>query len=111
VILRVPVTASSSPEWVRRAAEAINRVIEAVAGVTARVDTLEMTDAGTEAALIALDGRVFALEGFADTPFTVASITLTPATLPGSPVEGMTVYDSADKKVKTWDGALWQAHY
>lgn len=110
MILKVPVT-GAGPEWVRRAAEAINALITALANLGGRVDTLEIADAGTEVALIALDGRVFALEGFADTPFTVASITLPPAALPGSPVHGMLATDSVDGKLKFYDGTIWQALY
>jgi hypothetical protein len=44
-------------------------------------------------------------------PYRGASLTLTPATLPASPDVGMTVMDSADGVVKTWDGATWRAHY
>jgi hypothetical protein len=86
VILKVPVTASSVPEWVRRAAVAINDMISAMAALGTRVTALEQ-------------------------PPVVTSVTLTPAPLPGAPVQGMTVYDIADDKVKTWNGSAWQAHY
>lgn len=82
-VLKVPVTASSMPEWVRRAATAINDLIT----------------------------RQRALEEFAAAPFVVDSVRLRPVALPSSPEEGTTVYDMADKKVKTWDGTTWQAHY
>lgn len=90
MILKIPVTASNMIEWVRRAAGAVNALI--------------LTSD-------ALDGRMAAVETFAALPFTVGSITLTPVALPGAPTKGQTVYDIADNKVKTWDGAIWQAHY
>lgn len=111
MILKVPVTATSSPEWVRRAAEAVNALITALSGVDGRLTTLEVADAGTAAALTALDGRADALEAFTALPFTVASITLTPGALPGSPVHGMIATDIADGKLKFYDGMVWQNLY
>ena len=84
MILKVPVTGSGA-EWVRRVAEAVNALITALSGVDGRVTTLET--------------------------HTVSSITLTPGALPGSPVDGTTVLDSADGKVKTWYSGAWNAHY
>ena len=110
MILKVPVTGSGA-EWVRRVAEAVNALISSFSGVDGRLTTLEMADAGTAAALTALDGRATALEVFAATPFTLASITLTPAALPGSPVHGMLATDSVDGKLKFYDGTVWVALY
>lgn len=102
--LKVPVTASNPAEWIRLAGGAVNALITALAKLVGRVDAVETFDT-------AINGRVGALEAFAATPFTVASITLTPAALPGVPVKGQTVYDIADDKVKTWTGAAWVAHF
>jgi len=82
MILKIPVTATNVPEWVRRAADAINGLVSAVAGLGARVVALEQ-------------------------PPVVTSITLTPAALPGAPVDGMLVTDIADGKLKYYDGSLW----
>ena len=97
MILKVPVTASNMVEWVRRAATAVNALITGLGAVEGRATALE--------------SRATDLETFAALPFTVDSITLTPIALPGTPVQGQTVYDIADDKVKTWDGTTWQAHY
>lgn len=83
MILKVPVTATNMVEWVRRVAVAVNDLI----------------------------GRVTSLEAFSAAPFTVSSVTLTPAPLPGSPVHGMIAVDSADGKLKFYDGTVWQALY
>lgn len=90
--LKIPVIASpvALPNWIRQTADAVNGIGGKVTGIIA---------------------RIAALEAFTAAPFTVTSITLTPATLPASPVKGMTVYDIADDKVKTWTGAAWVAHY
>lgn len=110
MILKIPVT-GSGPEWVRRAAEAVNALITALAGFATRLTALEADDVTTAAALTALDTRADALETFAATPFSVASITLTPAALPGSPVHGMLVTDIADGKPKFYNGTIWVALY
>jgi hypothetical protein len=103
-IPRIPVTASSPVEWIRRASGSVNALISSLTGLGTRTTTLET-------GATALAARTTALEAFAHVPFTVASITLTPAALPGSPVKGMIVYDIADDKVKAWNGAIWNALY
>lgn len=108
--LKVPVT-GEGPGWIRLAANAINALISGALGLDARTAALEAFEGSATADLSSLDARATDLEAFAQPPFTVASVTLTPAALPGSPVKGMTVYDSTDDKVKTWNGAVWQAHY
>ena len=67
--------------------EWIRRCADAVNGLTTRLMTLETR------------------------PYQGSSLTLTPAPLPASPAVGMTVMDSADNIVKTWDGSAWRAHY
>lgn len=32
-------------------------------------------------------------------------------TAPSSPTEGLTYYDTALNKVRTWDGSAWQNHW
>ena len=115
--LRVPVTASIMPEWVRLAAGAINSLIGRSDGYAANVAALQAADTALQAAdtaqnaaTTALDTRIGALETAAPIP-VVTTITFTPVALPGSPVIGQTVYDEADGIVKTWDGTAWQAHY
>lgn len=111
--LRIPKTATNPAEWVRRGAVAINDSINNIIDLTKRVVTLEAFQGTASASLTSLDGRATAVEGRATALETYAHafFTLTPAVLPGSPVEGMTVYDIADDKVKTWNGTAWQAHY
>lgn len=103
-LLRIPVTATSPAEWVRRAGGAVNSLISTLTALTGRTDALET-------GATALAARTTALETFTHVPFTVASITLTPVALPGSPVKGQTVYDTADDTVKTWNGTVWKLHY
>lgn len=67
--------------------EWIRRCADAVNGLTTRLMTLETQ------------------------PYRGASLTLTPSPLPASPAVGMTVMDSTDNIVKTWDGSAWRAHY
>lgn len=97
--LRVPVTAASPVEWIRRAGGAVNALIKGQGDFETRT-------AAVEGRATSLESRATALE-----TYTHASFTLTPGALPGTPVKGQTVYDVADDKVKTWDGALWQAHW
>lgn len=104
--LRIPTTAASPAEWVRRAAGAVNSNITALGALAKRVVTLEAFQTSATASMASLGTRTTALE-----TYTHASFTLTPAALPGTPVKGQTVYDVADDKVKTWDGAAWQAHF
>jgi len=115
--LNVPVTETNRADWVRKAADAINRGFDYmralrsdlttaqdnIATLDGRVDTLETT-------VPAIDARVTTLETNAPHP-TLAYTIFTPAALPGSPVEGMTAMDSTDHKLKTWDGTTWQAHW
>jgi len=108
--LRVPVTASSMPEWVRLAGMAINSLIGRSDSGAVDVAALQAADTAQSAATAALDTRIDALEVSAPAP-VVTSITLTPAPLPGAPVVGQTVYDEADGIVKTWDGSAWNSHY
>lgn len=104
--LQIPKTAANPVEWIRRAADAVNAMIKDLAALVKRTTDLETFQGTATTSLTSLGTRTTALETYTHTSFT-----LTPAALPGSPVEGQTVYDSADKKVKTWDGVTWQAHY
>nr|WP_293854456.1 hypothetical protein [Sphingomonas sp. SCN 67-18] len=51
----------------------------------------------------AINGVIRRIEG--------GAVELKPMALPADPAKGTTVYDVADDKVKTWDGATWQAHF
>lgn len=104
--LRIPTTAASPAEWVRRAAGAVNSNITALAALAKRVVTLEAFQTSATASLTSLGTRTTALETYTHTSFT-----LTPATLPGAPVHGMVVTDIADGKLKFYDGTVWQSLY
>lgn len=110
-ILKIPVTASNMVEWVRRCADAVNEMSRWLGSVTARVDIAETSITGLGTRMTAAEDSITALEVFAASPFTVASITFTPAPLPGSPTNGLTVLDSADNIVKTYAAGSWHSHY
>jgi hypothetical protein len=98
-------------EWVRRCATAVNSLIRDMTSLQGRVGATEAADTALGVRMTTAEGAITTLEAFAATPFTLNSVTLTPVALPGSPVKGQTVYDTADNKVKTWDGVAWQPHY
>lgn len=70
--------------------------------IDGRLDALESADTS-------LDSRLDALE--AQTVYTATRVTFTPTTTPGSPVAGMTYFDSGTLKLRTYDGTTWQDHW
>jgi len=87
-----------------------------VADHETRIEALEVADTALdgrvdalEAADTALDGRLDTLEGA--TAYTVNTIRFTPTTAPGSPVAGLTYFDSGTNKLRTYDGTAWQDHW
>lgn len=109
--LQIPTTAADPVEWIRRAAGAVNAVIKDLAALVKRTIDLETFQGTATTTLGTLDTRTTALETFTATPFTVASITLPPATLPAAPVHGELATDVADGKLKFYDGTVWQPLY
>lgn len=113
--LKIPIRATNTSDWTRKAADAVNQGISKTAGIDMRLGALETSTAAYEGTnntnITALQGRAAALETFAHLPFTVATITLPPATLPASPVHGMLACDTADGKLKFYDGSAWQSLY
>jgi len=107
---------SNRSDWPRLVAQAVNKLINDIAGALTRLTTAE-TDVGAlqtdltaaQGATTALDGRVTALEG--KTAYSVATVTFTPQTAPGSPVAGMTYFDSGTNKLRTYDGTIWNDHW
>lgn len=89
------------PRRVRLAADAIWRVIDALAG---RVDQTEAGIVAASGAISALDGRVTALE-------SAGVFTFAPTIEPDDPVAGMTYFDSWAEKLRTLDGTNWQDHW
>jgi hypothetical protein len=113
VTQRVPVTATSMPEWVRLAATSFNELLRQFVGLSDRTAATETVNAVQNGRLDMLDThdadhetRIVALETYQSPAFT-----FTPGALPGSPTEGMTAMDSSDHKLKTWDGTTWNAHW
>ena len=117
MILNIPVTATSVPEWVRKTATAFNELLrQFYARVSAletsdtaqngRLDTLDAHDADHETRLASAEASITTLQ-----TYTASSFTLTPGTLPGSPTAGMIAFDSADNKHKGYDGTTWNALY
>ncbi len=112
MILRVPVTATSIIEWVRRAATAINQLItqgdtqqaELDAHQTeldthdAAITALQTSSASQAADIATLQGQVGQLQ---ITPF------LNAVEAPADPVEGQSYYDTTLHKARVWDGTAW----
>lgn len=82
-----------------------------------RVKSLDGRVTAAEAAIAALEGdlapghpvnaRINALDSRIDALEAPATLTLTPGTAPGTPVEGMIYYDDTANKLKCWDGTAW----
>lgn len=103
-------------DWPRLVSQAVNRATNAIIGILTRLGLVETgvgalaTDlTAAQGDITALDGRVTALEG--ETVYTVATVTFTPQTAPGSPVAGMTYFDSGTNKLRTHDGTIWNDHW
>lgn len=99
----------TNKDWPRRVRDAFGWLQKAVAALTGRVDTAETGIVAAAGAITALDGRVTALES--ETVYTVATVTFTPQAAPGSPVAGMTYFDSGTNKLRTYDGTIWNDHW
>jgi hypothetical protein len=134
--LKIPVTATSSKEWVRRTADGVNGLItqtrsldqratdleafQATAtteiadldardtALEGRADALETRATALESRDTALEARTTALETFAALPFAVDSVRFKPVTLPSSPGKGTVAFDQSDNRLKCWDGTVWQ---
>lgn len=82
-MLRLPVVAATTADWIRVAAGVVNRLIS-------RVDALDETT----------DSRLDALEA----PEVTAYI---PTTAPGTPTDGMVYYDSGTNKLRVRASGAW----
>lgn len=111
---------ASRPDWFRLAAQRVNALLNRMAGAEVRLSTAEtdidtlQTDLAAEtsarsAADTALDGRLDVLE--AQTAYVATTVRFTPTTAPGSPVAGMTYFDSGALKLRTYDGTVWNDHW
>lgn len=114
--LLLPPTATSVPEWIRKAAAAVNRTITDALDLAARVTSVEAVNTAQAANITAISGqitalaaratalelRATALEGYRSLPFEPL------ASAPSSPAEGRTYYDTTLHKARTWNGTAWQ---
>lgn len=109
--MSLPPTSNRS-DWPRLVAQAVNKLINDIAGALTRLTTAE-TDVGAlqtdltaaQGATTALDGRVTALEAATVEGFEIL------AAAPGAPFEGQSYYDNVLHKARTWDGSAWQDHW
>lgn len=111
---------ANRPDWFRLAAQRVNSLLNRATSAETRLTTAE-TDIDTlqsdltaettarAAADTALDGRLDVLE--AQTVYVATTVRFTPTTTPGSPVAGLTYFDSGTNKLRTYDGTVWQDHW
>lgn len=85
--MSIPPTSNRS-DWPRLVAQDVNKATNDITAAVARIGALEGA-----------------------TAYTVDTVTFTPTTAPGSPVAGMTYFDSGTTKLRTWDGSAWQDHW
>lgn len=118
---------ANRPDWFRLAAQRVNALLNRMAGAESRLTTAETDIDAAEANIAtlqsdltaetsaraaadtALDGRLDVLE--AQSAYVATTVTFTPTTTPGSPVAGMTYFDSGTLKLRTYDGTAWNDHW
>lgn len=128
--LRVPVTATSMPEWVRQAGGGINATMVRLKDLKDYVAAVEVRVTGTEADIdtlqaqmgaanfaistlqsdvAALRAAVSALQLAVSSLQLPAKIMMMPSPVPSGPQGGWIYFDSGTNKLMIYDGAAWQA--
>jgi len=61
--LRVPVTATGMPDWIRKCANAVNDLISRLGTAESKITDLDLRETDAETRLTALEGRADAVDG------------------------------------------------